>query len=510
MTQPGPGESPQLTYSEEFILRAIREGRRDPEIAVSLGIAVGDVKARIERLSRMAAVESRDALGRWDPAAHVEPAPDEIAVEALPPARGRAIPWSGLLGGFVTLAIAAVAIWIFARDSSSGESSAPQATPDVAVFDATGTLPVEPLRFVAATDFPADLLLYVLRGCETCAAPISLDRVYRDQFGEVRSEAMFRIPAASGRYILSVWSGRDASDIVIAACDQGSCGGERRFTSDAATRFDRSRDGGVSWHDIGAVAGRARTVTGSSGKLVLVRSEFEGILTFHVLGGDGSEDASQMIPPGPPAEFALIQRLDAETAQGLSKIAVSVSGAFAYTWYPYSPAPDTDGVATRLGLADRFGNSTKMLEYVGAPLTLGVWLDATTVVGTVPQSPGVTLPGVEAPPRSDLPVLIDLVRETISSLPDPFTNTRYIAATSEVVAAVRGEFTRVGSSAGPCLTLMRFPRRDAPEAACLPAGVLVTIADSRLLVSEEWLLVQDPSQRTGWVRPEDADALLKP
>ena len=304
---------------------------------------------------------------------------------SAPPASNRTVPWVPALAAVAMLAVAAAGLWLLIRDEGSDTPAAPTTASS---FDAAAALPVERLRFVASSEYPSDVLLYVLRGCESCAAPISLDRVYRDQFGEVRAETVFRLEAASGQYILSVWSLRDASDIVIAVCDEGTCGGARELTSDAMTRFHRSRDGGITWVDVGAVAGRARTVSGSSGELVLVRAEHEGILSYQVLGGDGSEDVSDLIPPGPPAEFTLIQRLDAETAQGLSKIATNVNGAFAYTWYLYSPSPDTDGVVTRLGVADRFGATTKMMEYNGAPLTLGAWLDATTVVGTVPTDAG--------------------------------------------------------------------------------------------------------------------------
>ena len=91
MTTGGPpGE---LTYTEEHILRGIREGRRDPEIAVSLGIPVGDVKARIDRLSRLAGVSSREDLGRWDPSAAAAAETETAEMEAdEAPRRRRRVP----------------------------------------------------------------------------------------------------------------------------------------------------------------------------------------------------------------------------------------------------------------------------------------------------------------------------------------------------------------------------------------------------------------------------------
>lgn len=51
-----------LTPTEERILALIREGRVDAEIAVQLGLSVGDLKARVERLMTKTGATSRAAI----------------------------------------------------------------------------------------------------------------------------------------------------------------------------------------------------------------------------------------------------------------------------------------------------------------------------------------------------------------------------------------------------------------------------------------------------------------
>lgn len=499
-----------LTYSDRLILRAIAAGKRDPEIAVMLGVSVTHVRSRIERMARLSGIDTRGGLAEWDgeltapqPAAVPEPATVEDS---------RRRPWLaiGLTAVAVIVAAGALAGFLVHDRDGAPLTSAPavQHTPDHA---APSLPPATPLRFLAAQPFPDDVLLFILRGCEGCAAPIALDRVYRDTGGVLHSDVIFRPATAAGAYLLGAWARRDGSDIVVAVCEQGSCGLRRPPSPDAATRFYRSRDGGATWADVGRVDGVGETVSTSTGNLVLVRVARSDALDYAVLGGDGSEDASFLLPQGPPAEFTLIGKLDAETVQGLSRIAINASGVFAYTWYPQSPAPDTDGVSTRLGIADRWGEPMLALEYVGAPLLLGAWLDGRTVTATVTLPNGAVAGGDAAQARRlHVPVLIDVARGTVMALPEPFTNTRYAAATSEVIAAQRGRFTSVGPHPDGCVPLLAAPRYDARPIACLAEGALVEVVESRLVVSEEWLGIRVISGRSGWVRPADVEAVISP
>jgi hypothetical protein len=503
--EPRPG----LSFTDEIILRGIRDGRRDPEIAVSLGISTADVKRRVERLVREAHLAARSDLAVWDPATSPEPEP-ELPAEAS--AGRRRIPVFAAAGLALAALLAAGAVaWFVTRGPDRNGDASPasvRASADEVASPGTSGIPATRLRFAPAGPFPEDLLLYVVRGCEGCRSPLALDRVYRDQYGDVRTEALFRVDPSSGRHILSVWAQRDAAQIVVAVCDAGSCGAAGEPSSDAFTRFYRSRDGGITWADIGAVAGVAETLSVSNRDLVLVRVEQDGVTRFEVVGSDVHVDPAPLIPQGPPAEFTLLAQLDAETIQGMSRITINANGVFAYSWYPYSGSPDADGVSTRLGIADRWGNTSAMFEYVGAPLALGAWLDAHTVTATVTLPPGVeTVERDPAVPGMHMPVLIDVLRGTVTALPEPFTNQRYRSATSTVVAALRGPFLRIAGLRGDCLPVLVAPQRAAREAACLVEGALVTVHESRVLVSEEWTGVRAPGGEIGWIRPEDFDAL---
>jgi hypothetical protein len=511
------GAPPHLSYSDELILRAIREGRRDPEIAVALGVTTGIAKQRIERLIRLSGATDRSGLATWDPLAtplEVVEAPVEAEAEAEMPGARRSIPAWRLAGlaAAVVLAVGGFFTWSrWADEEGVAVPAAPSAEATVAARMpvVSGGIPVERLRFVPAGEYPDDLLLYVLRGCEGCAAPIALDRIYRDQFGVLQTEVIFRPDSSTGRHILSVWAQRDASDIIIAVCDTGSCGATGPVVEGTSTRFYRSLDGGANFVDIGAVDGVASTVSASyGGPLVIVKSDSEGLVAYTVLGSDEYVDPSPLLPQAPPAEFALISKLGPDDVQGLARVTTSAGGVFAYTTFPYSPSPDEDGVVTRLGIADRFGYTARLLEYVGAPLTLGAWLDSDTVTGTVAMPPGVVLSGDLAGVRKQYtPVLIDVVRATVTALPEPFLNVRYASATNTVVAAVPGPFWRVEAADGACMPLFSFPRMDAQQVACASAGTLVTFVETRMVVSEEWQGVRLPSGKTGWVRPADLGLL---
>jgi hypothetical protein len=498
------GES-RLSFSDQLILQELRAGRRDPEIAVKLGVTVGHVRARIEGLMRTASVASREGLAGWDPDAPTATlAPATGAAAAERSARPR-LPWVRALAA-AAAALAAAGAVAFYLAQPAGESTSRAGPPAAqSPVPATGP-PVERLRAQPASDFPADLLLYVIRWCEGCATPTALDRIYRDQFGRLRSEVLVRPVTATGKYMLSVWAARDASDLVVAVCDRGGCGGRAALSEEAMTRFYRSRDGGASWIDMGAIAGAGEIVAGSTGELLLVRAPRGDSYEYAVLGGDGSEVAADLLPPGPPAEFALISKMTPEAVQGLSRIATNANGVFAYTWYPQAPTPDEFGVSTRLGIADRFGNTGLVLEYVGSPLLLGAWLDARTVTATITLQlwpPSLSPSGSSS--HMHLPVLIDIARRTVTSLVEPFTNERYRTATNLVAAAVRGPFLRIGSHGGTCLPIYAAPRYDAREVSCLAEGTLVTSVETRVVGSEEWQAVRPPSGRTGWLRPADSD-----
>ena len=62
-----------LSPSEQLILDFVRQGMRDAEIAVRLGVSVGDGKERIDALVRKVGVRDRDDLAGWSGRAEAPP-----------------------------------------------------------------------------------------------------------------------------------------------------------------------------------------------------------------------------------------------------------------------------------------------------------------------------------------------------------------------------------------------------------------------------------------------------
>lgn len=81
-------DGPQLTPTDHAILEYIRGGRMDADIAARLGLSIGDVKERIERLRAVAAVSERSELARWDAGEFVAPPRSSTSFKAPPGANG--------------------------------------------------------------------------------------------------------------------------------------------------------------------------------------------------------------------------------------------------------------------------------------------------------------------------------------------------------------------------------------------------------------------------------------
>lgn len=62
-----------LSPTEEQLIQWLHEGKCDAEIAVRIGITVGETKAKIEGLIYRLGVRSRDGLRSWEPAPEGEP-----------------------------------------------------------------------------------------------------------------------------------------------------------------------------------------------------------------------------------------------------------------------------------------------------------------------------------------------------------------------------------------------------------------------------------------------------
>lgn len=159
----------------------------------------------------------------------------------------------------------------------------PTATPKP-VPEALQGLPVALLRLGDAAPFPEDLALIIETGCYGCRGLTDgLFRVYRDASGVIRAETLYAVrdhglPWAAGNPVLPVPEAggilgfavsQDASEMVLALCRRDECPLLAPLAKDATTILIRSRDGGVSWSELGRVEGVA-FVVGLVGAQVLL------------------------------------------------------------------------------------------------------------------------------------------------------------------------------------------------------------------------------------------------
>ena len=163
------------------------------------------------------------------------------------------------------------------RPSSEATAAAsPTSTPET-----LGGVPVTPLRAGKPADIPASAVLYVEGGCTQCDGPAtSLDRVYRDAAGTLHTDRLFerKLRVENGttyeeNYIRTMRVSSTGNDIVIGVCDRGYCGGVGNASPDARTTFYGSNDGGISWKEIGQLAGDTWIIA-VQGAGAMVRHEY--------------------------------------------------------------------------------------------------------------------------------------------------------------------------------------------------------------------------------------------
>lgn len=496
-----PGGPLALSYTDHAILDGIRAGRRDVELAVELGITTADLKARVDRLVRTAGVGGRGDLAGWDPSAVPAPAPPvaQDDVPGVPPAGSR-IPALRLAAtvGVILAASLAGYLWL-AR--SAGPAAAPATPPTATSVSVTPLAPpvrYEDLEALPPIELPEGLVLFVLRGCEGCSSPLSLDRVFRDRIGVIHADTLLR--PEPGDRLLGIWASPDASLLVASVCSEGSCEGPG-----AGSRVLRSTDAGATWALAGEVPYAAVPVgiTASGAPIVgITASTGEFVEYLVVIQATGA--GSGLPASGTSLPVAVLRAtLDPEISRALVTARASPTGALAYTWYPESPFPDTRGIVTVLGLADQTGQPQRSFAHFGSPLIVGGWLNKHTLVATLRMSPDID---IRFEPSSDttsfyLPVLIDIEAATVTAITSFGLEHNTVGATNEVVAAMEGDFLHVPGDDGSCIPIQSAPRDDALVRGCIAAGSFVDLLETRLVASLDWLHVRTPGGLTGWIRP---------
>lgn len=261
-----------LTPAERRVLEYVREGTLDAEIAVRLGVPVGDVKTRIESMLRKLELRERSELATWTPGAPPpEPGPDvaEDEADVIEPEsehgfRPRLMAASSL--GAIVVAVCAIAAFLAFSGGSDPDPGRP--TPEPTLFSGAGSATASPVATVSTelrlgdpVDLPPDIALLYTVGEASRGDPQQLMRLRRLPTGDYTSELVFQ--AAQG-YITRVLTRGDTqplvfgepTTLVVGVCEAGVCAGDARTdTSDALLAIYRSTDSGVTWTREGAVPG---------------------------------------------------------------------------------------------------------------------------------------------------------------------------------------------------------------------------------------------------------------
>ncbi len=533
-----------LTSGESLLLGYLRDGVFDAELAVRLGLTIGQVKDRISALMARAAVTSRADLLAWEPGFAVPTIDPVTAAPILAPPppivpAGRAPSRASLAAALVLVAaLAAGGWWSFTAGGERAPLVAANAPSPPPGLSAATSVPSSPLGLPRATSIPltvlppatlpAGLVLYVFRACDGCdGPPAGIYRVFRDGSGAVVEEPLFTPDVEARESIVSAWASEDAADMVVAVCVGGSCGpGNRAEVLPASqVRLIRSRDGGVTWAAAGAFAGGAEVLgTTSTGEILLQRwtrsgTGLAGLATAFVLhpsgqaitppagaapnrapfvyagdaigwyGADGEtilDEAGDVIQAWLPSDPKRLVQAQPRTR---------TADTWAFRWYPDSPYPDQNDVVTRVGEALADGTVRKVVEYIGSPLRLGPWVGAHTMITMVDVKPWRVV--FRYAPGNDLarlPAMLDFERATLTPLGEPFNSGK-----NDVLAALSGNFLRIGAIEG-CVPVLAGVAQEREPIACLKAGAIAGIVSVRLPVEgQPWIVVRTPSGRHGWV-----------
>jgi hypothetical protein len=318
----------------------------------------------------------------------------------------------------------------------------------------------------------------------------------------------------------------DASDIIATICVRGSCAPEGfdSWSADSQTALMRSRDGGVTWNEIGRINvgasvfallpdGRALLTTYDSRESTKVRAhpgleevQFTAGLQYwprsvtvlrdgqlvlrDVHGIPARSDGHPLISiPSDGSAWVSDLVIDPDSLEGLALI----SGYGGNTNYlvPFDGTGQLGRGAFALG-----GDS---IVWKGNPDQLGIQLSSEGLILANAPWPSTEPPIPGQGPASDYrPVALDLRTGTMHLLRQ-FSGPEYRSGRNHMVAVQRGPFARVVNTDNTCLNVRAEPLPSAGILDCAAEGVLLRqLGDETDFAGSTWLQVSTPAGSVGW------------
>jgi hypothetical protein len=468
---------------------------------------------------------------------------------------GAVVFWRSLIA--VSLSASLLAAVLACRGSSG--APAPSATPEPsATVEPTReptraptptAAPTEPataasgeLSFGDPVPVPEDVAIIVETGCWSCGGSSQgLVRVYRDPSGRVRSDVLFHpdrlnLPRRVFTYenetsegpppVTSFALAEDGSDMVATLCTAGDCGFYDPASPDAETALFRSRDGGVTWREVGRLDGGYTARGLFLGEVVLHRmreTDRPGDLGRHELFPSGKI----VDPPGPDAWWPAVGPrgelvwstedglVDAD-GEPLLDVAIGLGEEWAmHLGWNVRPERNGDRLAASI-IADKFdesGSDAEVRYYLGLfagdgsllralPSAMwfepGRWLEPDLIIGNFDIQPHL-VPGLDID-FGFVPAIFDLASGVVHPMPSPFLDGSLPLQNPRnlVSAAMPGPFARV-SGTNSCLRVREAPDLEARALDCAADGVLLyDRGEKRVVEGVTWVEVATPAGVEGW------------
>ena len=477
-----------LTVPETTLLQHLQRGAPDAEIAVRLGLPIGEEKARVHALFGRLGIESRNGLATWDGVvpAIVEPpeeppappgATAETLVEPTPRNYARLLPLA--IFGFVV--IASGAFVATAREGGSPTLAPSAALRTIDQFGAPAAyvdgVPLPRLRIGAITPLPTDLALVQW---ETRSGVVR--RTYRSQEGTIHLEDLF-VPPFGGT-VTQVAATPDGREMVVAVSSPRTSG-----LSPIVTVF-RSNDGGATWANLGAT-GEGAIVTGlGPANVVIALDSADGSRRVELLPGRITVRGSAQLLAADVTWKVVGTAIQQQSNPALTRYSSSAPFADGGRFAVHVRGPGAEGVAG-IGVTDDQGI-----------LVSGFSGDVRAVVNVVPG--GLIAADLAVVPSTSPG---DESGQLLPALIDPTTGVAHPIETAApggreqplTIAFQRGPLVHIGGGEGGCAPVRDRPVIEGSVLYCAPDGMALRPGETRVHNDYTWVRVMSGRERPGWV-----------